>query len=59
LGFIVAFIITISAGISKVYLEESSTLLMVIGGLSLVILSVVFASLAKKMHNKIKKLKDL
>ena len=59
LGFIVAFIITISAGIAKLYLDQSSELLILLGVTCIVVFSMVFAFLARKMHLKIKSLKDL
>lgn len=59
LGFIIAFIITISAGVAKVYLDESSSLLLVLGTLGIVFLSIVFAVLARAMHKKIEKLRNL
>ena len=59
LGFIVAFMITIGAGIAKLYLENSSELLISLGLLALFFLSVLFAFLAKTMHKKIESLKDI
>jgi len=59
LGFIVAFIITISAGISKLYLDDASLLLIILGAISIFTFSVLFAFLAKRMHHKIKSLKEL
>ena len=59
LGFIIAFIITIGAGTSKVYLDGSSDLLLALGIIGLVFLAFVFSMLAKVMHKKIKSLKDI
>ena len=59
LGFIVAFIITIGAGSSKVYLDNSSDLLLVLGILGILILALIFSFLARVMHKKIKSLKDI
>jgi hypothetical protein len=58
LGFIVAFIISISAGIGKVFLDDSSDLLLILGVISLVFFSIIFSILAKVMHKKIKALED-
>ena len=59
LGFIIAFIITISAGSAKVYLDNSSDLLLSLGIIGILFLTLIFALLAKVMHNKIKSLKDI
>ncbi len=59
LGFVIAFIITIGAGVVKIYLENSSELLIIIGAIGVFTLSIIFAFLAKAMHNKIKSLKEL
>lgn len=59
LGFIIAFIITIGAGTSKVYLDNSSDLLLSLGIIGIVFLALVFSLLAKVMHKKIKSLKDI
>jgi hypothetical protein len=59
LGFIVAFIITIGAGVSKLFLDNSSELLLVLGVLGILIFAIIFAFLARVMHNKIKFLKDI
>jgi len=59
LGFIIAFIITIGAGTSKVYLDNSSDLLLSLGIVGIVFLALIFALLAKVMHKKIKSLKDV
>jgi len=59
LGFIVAFIITIGAGTAKVFLDNSSELLLVLGVISILVFAAIFAFLARVMHNKIKSLKEL
>jgi len=59
LGFIVAFIITIGAGVAKLYLDNSSELLLLLGVIGILVFAIIFASLAKVMHNKIKLLKDI
>ena len=59
LGFIVAFIITIGAGTAKVFLDNSSELLLVLGVISILVFSIIFAFLARVMHNKIKSLKEI
>ena len=58
LGFIVAFIITIGAGTAKVFLDNSSELLLVLGVISILVFAIIFAFLARVMHNKIKSLKE-
>lgn len=59
LGFVIAFIITIGAGVIKIYLDESSNYLLWLGIIGVLVLSVVFSFLAKLMHNKINNLEDL
>jgi len=59
LGFVIAFIITIGAGVIKIYLDESSDYLLWLGIIGVLVLSVVFSFLAKLMHNKINNLEDL
>jgi hypothetical protein len=59
LGFIIAFIITIGAGTAKIYLDNSSDLLLSLGILGIIFLALVFSLLAKVMHKKIKSLKDV
>lgn len=59
LGFIVAFIITIGAGVSKLFIDNSSELLFILGIISILIFAIIFAFLAKVMHKKIKSLKDI
>ncbi len=59
LGFIVAFIITIGAGTAKVFLDNSSELLLVLGVLSILVFAGIFAFLARVMHAKIKSLKGI
>jgi len=58
LGFIVAFIITLGAGTSKVFLDNSSEFLLVLGVISIIVFTLMFAFLANVMHKKIKSLKD-
>jgi len=59
LGFIIAFIITIGAGTAKVFLDNSSELLVVLGVISILVFAGMFAFLARVMHNKIKSLKEI
>ena len=59
LGFVVAFIITIGAGVSKLFLDNSSELLLILGVIGILIFAIIFAFLARVMHNKIKSLKDI
>jgi FtsH-binding integral membrane protein len=59
LGFIVAFIITIGAGVAKLFLDNSSELLLLMGVVGILIFAIIFAFLARVMHKKIKSLKDI
>jgi FtsH-binding integral membrane protein len=55
----VAFIITIGAGVAKLFLDNSSELLLILGIIGIILFAFIFAFLAKVMHNKIKSLKDI
>ena len=59
LGFVIAFIITLGAGLIKIYLDNSSDFLILLGVLSILVLAMVFAFLAKLMHQKISELEDI
>ena len=59
LGFMVAFIITIGAGVAKLFLDNSSELLLLMGVAGIIVFTIIFAFLARVMHNKIKLLKDV
>jgi len=58
LGFLVAFIISTVAGISKLYLDKEYGYLLIVGVVSVVIFSIIFAFIAKNMHKKIKSLRN-
>ena len=59
LGFIVAFLITIGAGVAKLYIDDSAVYLQILGAVGLFLFSVIFAFLAKIMHKKIRALRDI
>ncbi len=59
LGFLVAFIITTSAGVAKLFLDSSSELLLILGVISIFVFAIIFSYLARVMHKKIKSLKDI
>ena len=59
LGFIVAFIISLGAGVAKLFLDDSSALLLTLGILGILAFAIIFAFLARTMHKKIKSLKDI
>ena len=59
LGFVIAFIITIGAGVIKMYIDNSSEYLILLGVLSVIVLAIIFSFLARLMHQKIKKLEDI
>lgn len=58
-GFIVALVITIGAGVAKLYLENNINSLFFIGVVIIIIFSIAFALIARKMHTKINELEDL
>ncbi len=59
LGFLVAFIITTSASVAKLFLDGSPELLLILGIISILVFAIIFSFLAKVMHEKIKSLKDI
>ena len=59
LGFIVAFIISTGAGVAKLFLDNSSMLLLTLGIIGILAFATIFAFLARAMHKKIKSLKDI
>ena len=59
LKLIIAFIITIGAGTAKLYLDNSSDLLLSLGIIGILFLALVFSLLARVMHKKIKSLRDV
>ena len=58
MNIIVALILTIGAGISKLYLSNDINILFWIGILFIILAIIVFIILSKNIHNNIKKLKD-
>ena len=59
LGFILAIMLSVGAGISSLFLKEETSILFYIGSFVLLLLFVVFFTIANKMHKVIKSLKDL
>ena len=59
LGFIVAFLIAIGAGVAKLYLDGAGVYLQILGASGLILFSIIFAFLAKVMHKKIQSLRDI
>ena len=59
LNVIVAFILAIGTGISKIYLSGDINILFWFGIGLIFISSILFILIAKKAHKEIKKLKDL
>ncbi|MDQ7066574.1 MAG: hypothetical protein Q9M40_00395 [Sulfurimonas sp.] len=59
LGFIIAFIITLGAGSAKVYLENSSDLLISLGILGILFSGISVLTTCKSHAQKIKSLRDL
>lgn len=58
LGFVIAFMITIGAGVAKLFLDQKHGVLFYAGIMAIVLLALIFAFLAKVMHRKIQSLKD-
>ena len=59
MNIIVALILTIGAGIAKLYTLHEINILFWLGTVFILGLFVLFIFLAKNIHNNIKKLKDL
>ncbi len=59
LGFIVALIISVGAGISKLYIDGTINVLFYLGSFVMILLVLVFAIMSKKMHKKISELEEI
>jgi len=59
LNILVAVILVIGAGVSKLYLEHSIGLIFWLGVIIILIAISAFIVISKSMHQNIKKLKDL
>jgi len=59
MNIIIALMLAIGAGISKLYLVGNINLLFWIGIFIIIVLIIIFTLLAKNIHMNIKKLKDL
>jgi len=59
LSIIVAIILAVGAGVSKLYLANTIGLLFWIGIVFIIFFIIVFALVSKSIHENIKKLKDL
>ena len=59
LNIVIAFILAIGAGISKMYLNDKINLLFWIGVIFIFLFIILFIFISNKAHNEIKKLKDL
>ena len=59
LNIVIAIILALGAGISKLYLSMQINILFWIGIILILLLLTVFIIIARVMHNNIKKLKDL
>jgi len=59
LGFMLAVILAVGGGTSRLYLAQDVGLLFYLGVLTLLTTFLVFAIVAKHMHKKISELKDL
>jgi ABC-type siderophore export system fused ATPase/permease subunit len=59
LNIVVAIILALGAGISKLYLSHSTGTLFWLGSVFIIVLIVLFIFISKNIHKNIKKLKDL
>ena len=59
LGFILAIIISVGTGISKLYLVNNTSVLFLTGCFIIIVAIFIFILIAKLIHKHIKTLKDL
>ncbi len=59
INVIVAFILAIGAGVSKMYISDDITMLFWIGIGFIFFFVILFGAVARKAHQEIKKLRDL
>ncbi len=59
IGICITFILTIGAGVTSLYTNNNINVLFWIGLVLIVGFSIIFATLARVLHNKTDKLKDL
>jgi len=59
LNIIIAILLTIGAGVSKLYLSQEINVLFWSGILLIILLIFVFVFVSKSMHKQIERLKDL
>ena len=59
MNIIVATILALGAGVSRLYLHSNINILFWIGIILIVLLLFIFAIIAKALHTNIKKLEDL
>ncbi len=59
LNILVAIILTLGAGVSRLYISNNITVLFWIGIILIVVLLVLFIIISRSIHLNIKKLKDL
>ncbi|MDF1876769.1 hypothetical protein JHD47_02945 [Sulfurimonas sp. SAG-AH-194-L11] len=59
LAIIVAFILAVGAGVSKLYISENINILFWIGLCLLFLSSSLFILIAKKAHNEVESLRDI
>ena len=59
LGFLLAIILSVGAGVARLYLAHNIGLLFYLGILIIVVTMIGFAIVNKKLHKEIKRLKDL
>ena len=59
LNIVIAIILALGAGVSKLYVAAQIGILFWIGIILIILLLAVFVTIAKAMHDNIKRLKDL
>jgi len=59
LSFLLAIILSIGAGLTKLYISENTSLLFYLGVLIIFTAMLGFLKINKSLHKEIKKLKDL
>jgi len=59
LGFILAIVLSIGTGLTKVYLSENINIIFYMGIFLILIAMIIFLKINKKLHIEIRALKDL
>ncbi len=59
MNIIIAIILAIGAGISRLYIADHINILFWVGSILIIFLLIIFATIARELHKNIAKLKEL